>query len=56
MKLSQVIAIWDELQVKDTGEVGFYDLEKAINKIIGIENDVENTYCNLMKDREAAKR
>ena len=37
MKLSQVIAIWDLLYVKD---IGYCDLEKAIDKVVGVENDV----------------
>ncbi|KKM77612.1 hypothetical protein LCGC14_1368280 [marine sediment metagenome] len=40
MKLTAVIEIWDELHTKDTGELGFCDLEKAIETVDGIENDV----------------
>lgn len=40
MKLSDVIKIWEELHVKDTGELGFCDLQDAIEKIEGIENDI----------------
>lgn len=41
MKLTNVIAIWDELHTKDTGEIGYYDFESIIEKIVGIENDVD---------------
>ena len=40
MKLTEVIKVWDELHVKDTGELGYCDLEKAIEKVVGIRNDV----------------
>lgn len=40
MKLTDVIKIWDELHVKDTGETGFCDLDKAIETVVGVENDV----------------
>ena len=41
MKLSEVIAIWDELHHLDTGEVDFCDFSDAIEKAgITIENDV----------------
>ena len=39
MKLSDVIKIWDTIHVMDLGELGFCDLEKAIDEIVGIEND-----------------
>lgn len=40
MKLTEVIAIWDKLHIKDTGELGYCDLEIAIEKVVGIENDI----------------
>ena len=40
MKLSKVIQIWEELHKKDTGEVGYCDLETAIEGVDGIENDI----------------
>jgi len=40
MKLTEVIAVWDILHVKQTGELGYCDLEEAIEKVVGIENDV----------------
>ncbi len=40
IKLSQVILIWEELHAKDTGALGYCDLEKAIEKVVGIEDDI----------------
>lgn len=43
MKLSQLMAAWDELHVKDTGEIGFCDLDRAlINAGVEIVNDMPN--------------
>jgi hypothetical protein len=41
MKLTDVIKVWDELHVKDTGELGYCDLESAIEKVCGVDNDVD---------------
>jgi len=41
VKLSEVIAIWDLLQRKNMhGQLDFCDLEKAVDKVIGVENDI----------------
>lgn len=40
MRLSDVILVWDMLHVKDTGELNYCDLEKAIEETAGIENDI----------------
>ena len=40
MKLTKIIAIWDILHKKGTGELGFSDLLGAIEGIEGIENDI----------------
>lgn len=41
MKLTDVIKIWEILHVYDTGELGYADLENAIEEVgIDIENDV----------------
>ncbi len=40
MKLTDVMKVWDELRIKDTGEIEFCDLDKAIEKVVGVENDV----------------
>ena len=40
MRLSETIAVWDTLHVKDTGEIGYNDLVEAIVKTVGIENDI----------------
>ena len=42
MMLTDVIAIWEELHIMDTGDVGYCDLEKAIESVCGIENDIPN--------------
>jgi len=47
IKLTKVMEIWDELHTRDTGEIGFSDLEQAIEKIVGVENDVPSV--NLPK-------
>ena len=52
MKLTKVIAVWDELHIKDTGELGYSDLEKAIEKVDGIENDVPQEQPTLQGDKE----
>ena len=41
IKLTEVIAIWEKLHIKDTGELGFCDLEKALDETIGVRNDVD---------------
>ena len=38
MKLQEIIDVWDELHVKDTGELGFCDLANAVEKVVGITN------------------
>ena len=40
MKLSDTIAIWEILHVKNTGDVCFRDLAEAIKQIVGEENDM----------------
>ncbi len=40
MKLTKVMEVWEELHIKDTGNIGFADLEQAIEKVVGVENDV----------------
>ena len=41
MKLSKIIEVWETLHVKDCGEIGYCELEKAIEKADGIENDID---------------
>ena len=41
MKLTEVIAIWDELHNKHVGDLGYPDLERAVEKVVGIEDDVD---------------
>jgi hypothetical protein len=40
MKLSDVIRVWDILHHRNTGELGYCDLEKAIAETVGIEDDL----------------
>ncbi len=44
MKLTALIKVWDILHTKDTGEIGFCDLENAL-KEAGIEviNDISTS-------------
>jgi len=52
MNLTDVIKVWDELHVKDTGELGYSDLEKAIEKVVGIRNNVPGGCCSLNTEKE----
>lgn len=42
MNLTDVIAVWDILvaHVKDLGDLGFCDLQDAIDSVVGVVNDV----------------
>lgn len=40
MKLSEIIRVWDIIHTKDVGELGYCDLERAIENVVGIENDI----------------
>lgn len=40
IKLSDIIKIWEILHRKDTGELGYCDLEQAIEQVDEIENDI----------------
>lgn len=40
MKLSDVIKVWDTLHLKHTGDLGYCDLEKAIEQVVKIEDDI----------------
>lgn len=40
MKLSDVIKIWDLIHNRDLGALGFCDLDKAIDEVVGVENDI----------------
>ncbi len=40
IKLSEIIAAWDILHVKHTGEIGYCDLQNALEEVgVEIEND-----------------
>ena len=43
MKLTDVIRAWEELHVKDIGELGYSDLERAVEKVVGIVDDTGAT-------------
>ncbi len=50
MKLSQLIDTWNILHVTDTGDIGFGDLESALEKSgVVIENDCTDE--NTIRDR-----
>ncbi len=50
MKLSEVIATWEILYVKETGELGYCDLLSALEHVgIRIENDCLNDASSLRK-------
>ena len=41
IKLSEVLAIWDEMsRIAPTAVKGFCDLDKACEKVVGVENDI----------------
>ena len=53
MKLSQLMNAWEELHVKDTGELGFCDLDKALtNAGVEIENDMPNALSQKGRRKE----
>ena len=37
MKLTEVIEVWDMIH---TDDIGFCDLEKALDEVVGVENDI----------------
>ena len=47
MKLSELIEVWDEVHKMDVGELGCCDLERAIDKVVGIENDLSPCQPNV---------
>ena len=51
MRLSGVIAVWDIIHVMDTGELGFCDLEKAIDTVVGVQNDIDS--CQSVYNRRS---
>lgn len=40
MKISDVIKVWDIIHFRSIGDLGFCDLEKAIDETVGVENDI----------------
>ena len=56
MLLSKVIEVWDLIHFKNVGELGFCDLEDAIDSVFGIENDCDPPQSpspSFQKDLEA---
>lgn len=51
MKLTEVIQVWDEIHRKDTGDLLYRDLERAIDKIVGVHNDVPGGQPSLPRPR-----
>lgn len=51
MKLTNVIRIWDCIHHKTSGELSFSDLEFAIEKTVGIENDIPTDLVTLNYSR-----
>lgn len=39
MKSSDVIKIWEILHDRNTGDIGYCDLDEAIDTVVGVEND-----------------
>ena len=51
MKLTQLIKTWDVLHTKDTGEIGFCDLDNALAEAgVVVENDVNSCQPDLPRD------
>jgi len=53
MKLTEVIAIWEKLHIKDTGEIGYCDLHDAIEEVVGVENDIDCSVSSTDRDQNA---
>ncbi len=51
INLTDVIAVWDELHVRDVGDIGFCDLEKALDRIVGVHNDVNSAIFSGRKEK-----
>lgn len=40
IKQSEIIIVWDILHRKNTGDVGYSDLDEAMSEVLGVEMDV----------------
>ena len=40
IRLTEIIELWEILHVKDTGELGYCDLEQAVDQVLSVQNDV----------------
>lgn len=52
MKLTDLIKVWDIIHVINVGDLGYCDLEKAIEAVCGIENDVPGCQPSAPKNKE----
>ena len=41
MKLTEIMAVWEILHVKDVGDLGYCDLQDAIEKVCAAQDDVD---------------
>ena len=49
IKLTEIIAVWDILHIKDTGEIGYCDLQNALERVgVTVINDVSG--CQPRKE------
>ncbi len=51
MLLSDVIKVWDAIHMNDCGEMGFADLERAIDAVVGVENDCASVEVSSQPSR-----
>ena len=50
MKLTKIIEVWDILHSKNIGELMYFEFQDAIEKVDGIQNDIEG--CQPCKSLE----
>ena len=50
MRLTNVIKVWELLHTQSTGDLGFCDLERAIDQVVGVENDVPSCQPVVRED------
>ena len=53
MNLSDVIKIWDIIHTNDLRGLDFCDLEKAIDKVVGVKNDIDARYPYIARRIES---
>ena len=52
MKLTDVIRVWEIIHVKDVGELGFCDLENAIEEVVGLDIDTPGCLPEIRPPKE----